>query len=307
MPKYVIGIDVGGTNIKTGIVSQKGVIVARSNLITGSYIRNKMELIEALVEHLKGLLAANGLKPSQVLGIGIGLPGLIDPPEGIVRFLPNIPGWKNVRLQRILEQKLHIPTFLENDVNMIALGEWRYGAGKRSRNMLCMTLGTGVGGGLILNNELYRGPGYVAGEIGHIPLNERGPRCNCGGSACFERAVGHRYLLQKALKIFHKRNLTLQDVTSMALAGNKRAVRFWEETAVHIGNALTGVVNVLNPERIVIGGGVSNCPGFLFRKIQQTIKHRAMSVQGKMARVVKAQLGNDAGLVGAYVLVKGSC
>lgn len=301
--RLILGIDVGGTNIKFGVINSKGRIIARSNLVTRSYIRNKTKLIDALKSGIQDLLAGNNLHFSDLQGIGIGLPGLIDPPGGVVKFLPNIPGWKNVPLKKILQKKFRVPIFIENDVNLITLGEWRFGAGMGVTNMVCMTLGTGVGGGLILNNQLYRGQGYVAGEIGHMPLNEKGPGCNCGGKACFERYVGNRYLQRKILKVFKNKKLTLQDTGMLAARGDRKAVRFWEETAVHIGNALTGVVNLLNPTHIVIGGGVSNRPPFFFKTIEKTIKGRAMTVQAAMCKVVRAKLGDDAGIVGARVLV----
>ena len=303
MKKFVLGVDVGGTNIKMGIVSSSGKIFARTNLVTKSYIRNKNELIEAVIKSIRCLLAEHNLQGKNLVGIGMGLPGLINSQEGIVKFLPNIPNWRNVPLKKIFEKKIKVPTYIENDVNLITLGEWKFGAGMGARNLICMTLGTGVGGGLILDDNLYRGEGFVAGEIGHMPLNEKGPKCNCGGFGCFERYVGNRYLQEKAAKIFKKKNITLEEVTALATQGNKKAVQFWEETAAHIGNALTGVVNVLNPTRIVIGGGVSNSYRFLVKTIERTIKTRAMKVQAAMVKIVRAKLGDDAGLIGAQVLV----
>jgi len=186
---------------------------------------------------------------------------------------------------------------------MITLGEWKFGAGRGYKNLLCMTLGTGVGGGLILNNALYRGEGFVAGEIGHIPLNENGPLCNCGGRACFERAVGNQILLARIKKIFG-RDFSIESVHALAHNGDRRALKFWEETATHIGNGLVGVVNVLNPPLIIIGGGVANNERFLFQTISRVIKARAMKVQAAMVKIVRAKLGNDAGIIGAQVLVK---
>ena len=173
MSKVVVGIDVGGTNIKLGIVQPSGQITATTNLLTKNFIREKDLLINGLVEAVCSLLESNALHKNDIRGIGIGLPGLIDYKKGFVHFLPNIPSWKNVPLKKIMEERLRIPAFIDNDVNLITLGEWHYGAGRGIRNMVCITLGTGVGGGLILDNALYRGEGFTAGEIGHVPLNER--------------------------------------------------------------------------------------------------------------------------------------
>lgn len=304
MSKFVLGIDVGGTNVKLGLVNRQGKIIARSSLNTKSFIRTPKDLIDAIVEQSRGLIALNRLTKKDVIGIGIGLPGLIDPVKGIVKFLPNIPNWHHVPLEKILVQKLHIPVFIENDVNLIALGEWKYGAGVGEKNMICITLGTGVGGGLILNNGLYRGSGYCAGEIGHVPLNEQGPRCNCGGRACFERYVGNRYLLERARRRMGRQDLTLEELYLLAQKGNRQALKFWDEIARQIGIGLTGMVNLLNPSRIVIGGGVANSYQFLHRTIAATIRARAMKVQGAMVRITRSRLGSDAGIVGAQVLVR---
>lgn len=301
-----IGVDVGGTNIKLGLVSSSGRIIAKTNLVTKTYIHHPRHLIDALVAAIRALIQENGKTIKDIAGIGIGLPGLIDVSQGNVIFMPNIPGWKNIPLRRIIQTQLKLPVFIDNDVNLVALGEWKLGAGKRYKNLVCITLGTGVGGGLVLNGELYRGEGFVAGEIGHIPLNERGPGCNCGGIGCFERYVGNHILMAKAAKMFNKKNIRIEDVFDLANRGDVRAVRFWRETATHIGNALIGVINLLNPRLIVIGGGVANNYKFLEKTIQKVIRRRAMKIQRNMVRIVRARLGDEAGILGAHILVKES-
>ncbi len=304
MKSFNIGVDVGGTNIKFGLVNSSGKIVARQHLSTKEYVQSKKLLIDAIVSKIETLLNENKVNLSSVGGIGFGLPGLINPEKGIVNFLPNIPGWKNVPLAKIIQDKIQLPVFLDNDVNLIALAEWRFGAGKGFKNLICFTLGTGVGGGLIFNDHLYRGEGFVAGEIGHMPLNEKGPECNCGGFGCFERYVGNKQLISRASHIFHDSSITLPDVFKMANTGNRRAVQFWEDVGLQIGNALVGVVNLLNPRLIVIGGGVANNLSLMKPTIEKVIKQRAMSVQSKMVKIVRAKLGDDAGIIGAHVLVQ---
>ena len=304
MKKYILGVDVGGTNIKLGVIDKTGSIISRSRLDTKSYIRSKNKLIEAVITEINDMFSSCNLKKSHFVGVGIGLPGLVDPINGIVKFLPNIPGWKNVPLKKIFEKQLSLPAYIENDVNLITLGEWKYGAGKGVSDMICLTLGTGVGSGLILDGKLYRGAGYAAGELGHIPLNEKGPQCGCKGYGCLESYVGNKRLQERAAKIFKRKQIVLEEVTDLAEQGNLRAKEFWQETASHIGNALTGVVNLLNPARIVIGGGVSDSHKFLFKTIEKTIKNRAMKAQASMFKIVKARLGNDGGIIGARVLIE---
>jgi len=304
MKELVVGVDVGGTNVRLGLVGSSGVVTARSCFSTKTYIRSQKHLIAAICSGIKDLLKQQRLTSKQIEGIGVGLPGLIDPPKGQVIFLPNVPGWRQVPLKRIIEKNLRITTHIENDVNLITLGEWMFGAGQGLKDLICITLGTGVGGGLILNGSIYRGPGFAAGEIGHVPLNETGLRCSCGGKACLERYVGNEALQRNARRYFRKTNITLEEVHARAVRGEKKAIRFWENTGVKIGNGLVGMVNLLNPARIIIGGGVANSHRFLFKHIQRTIKARAMKVQGSMVRIVRAKLGNDAGVIGARVLVE---
>ena len=217
MGKYVLGIDIGGTNIKMGLVAPTIDVIDRTEFATKSFARDRKKMIGQIVDHIDGLIGKNGLVPKDIQGIGIGLPGLVDTPRGVVRFLPNIPGWQNVPLKKDLEKKLAIPVFLENDVNLIALGEWRYGAGRDVRNMVCMTLGTGVGSGLILDGQLYRGPGFAAGELGHMPLNEQGPSCGCGGYGCLESYVGNKHLVARAQAIMGRKEVTLEKMNALNL------------------------------------------------------------------------------------------
>ncbi len=300
---YVLGIDLGGTNVKCGLVSLDGNVISRTHLATAGFISDKNKLIQALCGACHNLLHENHLKTKNILGAGIGLPGLVDVRKGVVKFLPNIPGWENVALKNIMEKKIKMPVFIDNDVNVITLGEWKFGAGIGIRDLVCLTLGTGVGGGLILNNALYRGPGFTAGELGHIPLNEDGPLCNCGGRGCLERTVGNKYLIEKAQKLFGRRDLTLEEVNRLADRGNPSALKFWEETAAHIGIGLVSVVNLLNPKRIIIGGGIAKAHRHLFPVILQTIRKRAMSVPSQMVQLKAAKLGDHAGILGARVLV----
>jgi len=175
-----------------------------------------------------------------------------------------------VPLQKIIEKKTAIPAAVDNDANLMALAEHRLGAARGCRNAVCLTLGTGVGGGLILEGKLYRGSSYGAGEIGHMPINEKGPSCNCGGFACLEAYVGNRRIMRQVKAIF-KKDIPLEEVSAMAYRGNKKAAALWEAVGSRLGCALTGVVNLLNPDCIVIGGGVaaqakyfSTGPGKLF-------------------------------------------
>lgn len=305
MKKFVLSIDIGGTKTKLGLVSLSGKVFYRTYISTRSYARSRERLITALVKSCAQLLQDNNLTKKDIYGLGIGLPGPINSARGIVHFLPNIPHWKNTPLKRIMQRKLKTPTFIDNDVNLITLAEWKFGAGKGAKNILGMTLGTGVGGGMIVDGRIYRGANFSAGEVGHIPLNEFGPRCNCGGIACLERYVGNNAIITLAKRIFGKKHITLEELSTRAIQKkDKKAIKLWQEVGRKIGIALAGVVNVFNPERIVIGGGVAKAGRYLFESIRETIDQRAMPTQRAAVKVVPAKLADDAGLIGAMLLVK---
>ena len=300
--KFVIGIDLGGTNLKVALVDSEYKIKYRQILSTQGFVK-KESLIRALIDSVNKLIKNNKLNRADISGIGLGLPGPIDVRKGLVHFFPNIPGWREVNLKQILEQRLRLPVFLDNDANLMCLAESKLGAAKGAKNAVCLTLGTGVGGGIIVEGRLYRGQGFAAGEIGHIPINEKGPRCNCGGVACLEAYTGNNRIISQAKRLF-KRTISLEDLSRLAKKGNKPARALWSKVGMRLGVALSGVVNLLNPDVIVIGGGVAGAGKILFDRVKEVILKRAMPVQAKHVKIFKAKLGSDAGLIGAAILVK---
>lgn len=303
--KFIIGIDLGATNVKIGLLNSQGKILKRINLATKNFA-GRYKLLAKIVETIRNILEENKLHTKDILGVGIGLPGPIDFQNGIVDYLPNIPGWRKFPIKRWFISKTGLPTFVDNDVNLIALAESRMGAARNSNNMICITLGTGVGGGIIINKNLYRGSSFSAGEVGHMPITENGPRCNCGGRGCLERFVGNRRILDKAKRKFKNNNISLENLSALARKGNPKALAIWREAGKHIGIALSGVVNLLDPDKIVIGGGVAKAGKVLFEEIRRTIKSRAMPTQAKTVKIVQAKLRDQAGILGAAILVKES-
>lgn len=305
-----IGIDIGGTLIKMGLVRGTRVL-SRQTLSTMQFTSPKA-LQNGLVDSVRAFRRnATGV----VAGVGIGVPGLVRYPAGVVRTCANIPGWKDVPLKALLQKRLHFPVQVDNDVNVMTLAEWRYGAGRGVRDLVCMTLGTGVGGGLVLDGCLYRGSGGAAGEIGHMPLGEEGRRCSCGGRACLERQVGNREILQwvrQQLKsgvksrmrtwVGNRLNLLTPELIDRAAAlGDPLAQQTWERVGQKVGIVLAGVVNLLNPERIVVGGGISKAGRWLFKPMRESVRQRTMAGIPHVP-IVPARLGSDAGLIGAALL-----
>ena len=296
-----IGIDLGATRIKMALVDEKGKVFYRREVSTPFNV-TKPDLIDSIAGNVKEIIAKSSVRKRDIAGIGIGVPGPVDFKRGVVRYFPNIKGWEGVPLRSILQKRLGLRVALDNDVNAMTLGEYRFGAGKGAINLICLTLGTGVGGGIIINGEIYRGSTMCAGEIGHIPINENGPICNCRGIACLERYIGNRYILQRAKKFFGK-GITLERMNELARKGNKKALGIWEDVGKKLATALIGVVNLLNPDIIIIGGGVSKANELILRPLKKEIMARAMRDQALHVKVVRAKLGDNAGIIGASLLI----
>jgi glucokinase len=300
--KYFLGIDVGGTFTKMALMSGSGRLVAKSQISSKGF-SNKSFFAQEIKKAFLLLVRSQKMRISDVLGIGIGLPGPIDSERGVVFSLTNIKRWNNFPLVSFLKKFFPVSISIENDANCMALAESRIGAAHGASFALCVTLGTGVGGGLILNGEIYRGPYFLGGEIGHIPLALEGPRCKCGGVACLEQYVGNQAVKRKIRSVF-KGSLSLEEVGRRARSGDARALKVWRQVGEHIGLALSGVVNTFNPEVIVIGGGVSFAGDVLFGSIRATVKKHAMRFLKKRILIKKAVCGKDAGVLGAALLAK---
>lgn len=300
--RYSIGVDVGGTNVRIALFDAHFRIRSKVVLRTRRFFR-KETLIKVILSSIDDMLRGCGVAKRQVAGVGLGFPGPIDTKRGIVHFLPNIPGWKEVRLSSLLRKAVKMPVYIDNDANLMALAEYRRGAARGTRNAVCLTLGTGVGGGVIIEGKLYHGSSDAAGEIGHMPFNSTGPRCSCGGSACLEQYIGNTKILKKARALF-RRAVSLEELSAKAYKGDKRARDLWSEVGTHLGITLAGVINLLNPDCVVIGGGVANAGNVLLHQVRKVVGERAMRTQARQVRIVKAALGEDAGLIGAALLAQ---
>jgi len=277
-------------------------------------------LIEQLVIRIIKLKAESTYKGNRVRGVGIGVPGRVDFNQGRVFDLTNVPGWKNVHLKDALECKVKIPVFVDNDANLMALAESKFGAAKGYRNCVCVTMGTGIGGGIILNGKIYRGMNFAAGEIGHMTINENGPVCACGGRGCAERYVGNRYILEGAIRKLRSgaksivreqlngrySNLTLNMLTKAARLKDAFSIIIWQEVGQHMGAVLADVVNLLNPEIIVIGGGISNAGDLVLNPIARVIRERAFQVSCRNLKIVLSKFRDKAGIIGSAYLVLGT-
>ncbi|MGI8957042.1 MAG: ROK family protein [Chthoniobacterales bacterium] len=245
----------------------------------------------------------------EVAAVGAGLPGRVDSVNGRVWQLSNVPGWEDVALTSLLEEWTGLPAAIDNDANAMAYAEWLYGAGHEGVNVVCVTLGTGVGGGLILDGKLYRGSRLGAGEIGQMTIDPNGPPGQYGNSGAFEKYVGNRQIAERAQALSLEAGLTktLEECSPLALensarAGDAIAQKGWEEIGFAIGITLCDIVWLLNPDRIVIGGGVGRAGEYVFGPIRRVIEERTMKVFHEGLTIVPAKLGNDAGMIGSAAL-----
>ena len=316
MEKYRIGTDVGGTNVKIALVDNKGALIYSNTVPTRAEMGYEYT-INNIKQAIHDLMKETKTTKDNIEGIGFGFTGQIDFTTGIVRALPNIPGWVDVPLSKIMEDEFKIPTRVDNDVRVAALGELNYGAGVGCQNLICITVGTGIGSGLIINGKLVRGASNAAGEIGHIKMQMfDGPICGCGDQGCFEAfasgpsivTMAYDYIKggksTKFRELAASGEITPYIVAEAAKAGDCVAIKIFKIIGEYIGIGLSSVINLLNPEKIVIGGGVADAGDILFDPIRETIKKRAMKIQADACQIVKAKLGNTAGVIGASLLIK---
>lgn len=306
MKKNILGIDIGGTNLRGAVVSSNGEIIARDKI--GS---NADKGIEKLVETLVSFVGK--FDKYNLNAVGIGIPGIINKKTGVLTQAPNITGVTNYPLKDNIFNKLNtnIPIVIENDANCAALGEYWMGSGKNKNvSMIMFTIGTGLGGGIILNNDLWTGEDGMGGEIGHMTINIHGPLCNCGNYGCIETYVSAEALrrivaedseLQKKLKNTKKEDIP-KKLMELAASGDKKAKKIWKELGENLGVGIANLVNILNVEMVVIGGGLSNAWELFIEDTRKEVKKRALTAPGERLKIEKAVLGDDAGIFGACYL-----
>ena len=312
MRQVVIGVDIGGTNVRMGIVTPKGRILKRVQYAT-DISKGRLALSEKLVSDLRNVIDKNIKRPDRLIGIGIGIAGAIDMRRGIVVQSPNLPDFNGFRLRKFFEKKISVPVSIENDANAFALGEGWVGAAKGSKHYCGITLGTGVGGGIIVNGEILHGPDGMAGEVGHMVIQPEGPLCGCGGRGCLEvyaSATGIRRMALEAVDRKEGRGLlgrcggdseriTSEKVFEAAQYGDLTARKIFNEMGRSLGLGLVNLINLFNPERIVIGGKVSQAWDFFIGRLMETVKERSMRSPREKVKIVRTRCKEDAGILGA--------
>ncbi|HOX02880.1 MAG TPA: ROK family protein [Candidatus Paceibacterota bacterium] len=315
--EYLVGVDLGGTKILAGVFRSPQNCVGRTKMSTKSQ-RGVKAIIDRVARCVQDAVDECDLSLKQVRAVGVGAPGAVDPESGRVILAPNL-GWENVPLQRELEDHLELPVVIENDCNAATMGIYATELEAKPRSMVGIYLGTGVGGGLILDKKLYSGFNRTAGEIGHMVLEVEGPKCNCGNRGCLEALASRTAIfrrVQTAVKEGQKTVLTsmlgddLADMRSGDLRkairqGDRFVERVIEEAAEYTGIAVANLINLLNPEVIVLGGGViAALEDEMMSIIVETARDYAFAGSAKGVEIVASKLGDDAGIVGGAVLAR---
>ncbi|HMP81590.1 MAG TPA: ROK family protein [Verrucomicrobiota bacterium] len=315
---YLIGVDLGGTKIFAGVFTPSLECVATAKLSTKPQ-RGPKEVIERIARCINDAVDEADLSLKQVSAVGIGAPGAIDPDSGTVFFAPNLDGWKDVGLKKELEEHLKAPVFVENDANIAVLAVQEVELKGKPKNVLGVFVGTGIGGGLILNGELYNGFNHTAGEIGHMIIDLNGPKCGCGNKGCWEALASRTAIFQRikaGVKNGEKTMLTemlgeeLEDMRSGDLRkamrrGDKFAAKVVEETAEYLGIGLSNLINIFGPEVVVLGGGLMEAlADEMMETIVKTAKEHVIPGTMKGVDIIASKLGDDAGITGGAVLAR---
>lgn len=320
MPKadrqLVLAVDLGGTKIAAGLVSIKGEIISRGYCLTMAEEGPEV-VIKRLLSLTHRTLKRAGIKNSELKGVGVAAAGALDIRKGLVTASPNLPDWRNVPLQRIVGEEIGMKTYLINDASAAALGEHRLGAGRGVSNLIYLTISTGIGGGMILGGQLYIGTDGCAGEIGHMTVDVNGPQCNCGNVGCLETLASGTAMAKEAIRRLSQgersslvalvrgklENIDAKLLARAARQGDSLACDVISNAAYYLGIGMVNLVNIFNPERIVVGGGVAQMGDLLLEPARRVVKERAFSLPVRTARIVRAKLGGDSGIIGAALFV----
>jgi len=312
MPEQmIVGVDLGGSKINTILADPRGDIKAR-DLRDTCADEGPEAVIKRIIESIKRVVSG-----ADIGGIGIGAAGVCQASTGVITFSPNLPGWHNIPLKDIVQREFGVPTYMENDATVAALGEHCFGAGVGIENLIYVTVGTGIGGGIIIGGQLYCGASGTAGEIGHMTIHVDGPCCNCGNIGCWETFASGTALAREAVKRIeagaqttilsfadgHLEKVDGETVFLAAQQGDCLAMELISVTGYYLGVGLVNLVNIFNPQLILIGGGLSQMGSLLLDPALKVVGERAFRLPAEAVRIELASLGADAGALGAVALV----
>jgi glucokinase len=314
---HYIGIDLGGTNLRAAVADTDTGQIFHQRKRPTLAAEGQEAVIERIIELIQEL--TQSVPDCDIKGVGIGVPGTPDIDTGIIQFLPNLPGkWPNVPLQAIVEERVKLPVALINDVRAITLGEWMFGAGRGADTVVCLAIGTGIGGGVVVNGQFHLGIGGTAGEFGHHVVEVDGLPCGCGGKGCLELyASGPAIAAMGVKEVMHGHTTLIGElvdhdlnridagtVVQAALEGDPIAKGILQRVGTYLGVAVGNILGVVSPQRVIFGGGVSSAGDLLLRPIVQTVNERVHVIPLQKVEFVLAELGINGGLIGAALWAK---
>jgi len=308
----ILGVDLGGSKILTAVVNSRGEMLSSDESITPAQKGHEM-VIQSILESAYRALERADVAISELTAVGVGAPGLSNPETGILFTSPNLPGWRDIPLRDIMQEKLGRKTFLINDANAAALGEFYFGAARGVHNFIYITLSTGIGGGIVIDGKLYSGAIGAAGEVGHMTIDDEGPICNCGNRGCWETLASGTALAREARHRIKEgvrtsileyaegdvEKVTAQVIHSAAEQGDSLAKELIARTGYYVGVGLANLINIFNPELIVIGGGLSNIGDMLLKPAFKVAEERAYNEAFQAVRFTSPKLGRNSGVLGA--------
>jgi glucokinase len=299
-----IGIDFGGTSVKLG-VARGAELLHTAEPIPTQVHPGPQALIGAMVERVEMLRT----QFPQIAAIGCGVPGLVDFDRGIVHELTNVPGWKHIPLRTLLNERTGLPCVIENDANAMTYAEWRYGAAKGLHNVIALTLGTGVGGGVVINDQMFRGSCFSAGEIGQMSINCDGKPGHYGNLGALEKYVGNKQIAEHAVMRYGQAGILRTEdecrpkaIAEAAHKGDDIAMQIWAEVADWLGTALASIAWLLNPDAFVIGGGVAQAGPLLFDPLERRVQSMLSTIVWEKLQILPAKFSNEAGIIGNAAL-----
>ncbi|HLF75125.1 MAG TPA: ROK family protein [Anaerolineales bacterium] len=321
MNRY-IGVDLGGTNLRAAIVDTDTGQIFHQRQRPTLAAEGQEAVTQRIVQLIRELTRADGVPARAIKAVGIGVPGTPDMDTGVIQFLPNLPGkWLNVALEAIVQEQTQLPVALINDVRAITLGEWIFGAGRGAETLVCLAIGTGIGGGVVVNGQFHLGIGGTAGEFGHHVVEVDGLPCGCGGRGCLElyasgpaiaamgvKEVMHGHTTRIGELVDHDLNrIDAEIIAQAATEGDPIAQGILQRVGMYLGIAVGNILGVISPQRVIFGGGVSRAGDLLLTPILQTVKERVHVIPVARVEFVLAELGINGGLVGAALWAKRRC
>ncbi len=307
---FCIGVDLGGTFIKAGIVNERGELIDSLQIPTGVEANSSSVVMQNIKNSIKSLIEKH--KNKKILAIGVGVPGIADD-NGNINIFSNIRVFENYPMAKELKEEFNIPTFVDNDANNAASGEFLFGAGKGLKNFFVVTIGTGIGAGIFINGKIYHGKNGCAGEVGHMLISPDGRACGCGNYGCWEAFASASAIIKKAKALivkgvktslikYYPDNINAKIIVEEAKKGDEISITIFDELCRYLGIGIANIVNILDPECCIIGGGVSGAKDFLLEKVRFYTSIYAIQPALNGFEIKLAEMGNNAGILGSAAL-----